>query len=203
MTDVRILTERLGGSPLSRRLQQGGAPATWLAPRPASTRAWTARAEGRRSERDWAARWDVLLPALAPAGAAEARLARVRRAGGVVITTGQQPGLFGGPLYTWTKAMSALALADELEARTGIPTAAVYWAATDDADFAEAASTTFARVGGLDVARATLAPPTGTPMSIAPLGDLREAELRLRDACGSAADPRPLAATAEAYGDPR
>ena len=91
-----------------------------------------------------------MLPAIMPAGAAAARLERVSRQGGVVVTTGQQPGLFGGPLYTWSKAMSALALADELEARTGIPTAAVFWAATDDADFAEAAATVVARSGGVD-----------------------------------------------------
>lgn len=98
--------------------------------------------------------------------------------------------------------MSALALADEIEARTGVPTAAVYWAATDDADFAEASETAVARTGGLDVLRATLAPPAGTPMSLAALGDLRDAERRLLEAAGSAADPRPLVAATEAYGHP-
>ena len=34
---------------------------------------------------------------------------------GVVISTGQQAALFGGPLYTLVKALSALALADVLE----------------------------------------------------------------------------------------
>jgi len=202
MTDVRIVTEPLGGSRLSRLLQGGSAPAGWLTRPPATPDGWRAHAERRRAEADWAARWDALLPALEPTGLAATRLARVQRGGGVVVTTGQQPGLFGGPVYTWSKAVSALALADEIEARTGVPTAALYWAATDDADFAEAASTAVARIGGLDVLRATHAPALGTPMSLASLGDLREMERRLMEASGSAADPRPLVALSDAYGHP-
>lgn len=120
----------------------------------------------------------------------------------MVVTTGQQPGLFGGPIYTWSKAMSALALADRIEAATGVPTAAIFWAATDDADFAEAASTVVARVGGAHVLSATLTPPAGTPLSLAPLGDLTTALRLLRDASGSAADVRPLDAVDAAYGAP-
>jgi uncharacterized protein YllA (UPF0747 family) len=200
MTDVRIITEPLGGSPLSRLMQRGEAPAEWQAVRPASADEWRARATARRTEHDWRARWDVLQPALQATGEAASRLARVREAGGIVVTTGQQPGLFGGPIYTWSKAMSAIALADALEKATGIPTIPVFWAATDDADFAEAASTTVARSGGLDVLRATIAPRAGTPMSLAALGDLTDAMRRLRDASGSAADPRPLDAVRAAYG---
>lgn len=203
MTDVRIVTEPLGGSPLSRHLQGDGARRGWLAPRPASVDAWRASARARSAEGGWPERWEALMPALMPTAEAAARLGRVQREGGVVVTTGQQPGLFGGPIYTWSKAMSALALADELQARTGVATAAVYWAATDDADFAEAATTAVARPGGLDLLRAELVPPAGTPLSLAPLGDLREARRRLLDASGSAPDPRPLAALAEAYGDAR
>ena len=201
MTDVRIVTEPLGGSPLSRFLQRGEAPDGWTRHAPATADAWRALARDRSAEVGWRDRWDALAPAIMASGEAAARLARVQRDGGVVVTTGQQPGLYGGPVYTWSKAMSALALADELEARTGIPTAAVFWAATDDADFVEAASTLVTRVGGLEVLRATLVPPAGTPLSLAPLGDLREAARRLADASGSAADPRPLAAALEAYGD--
>ena len=202
MTGVRIVTEPLGGSPLSRSLQQPGARGDWLVPRPGSAAAWQALARARAADDAWPDRWTALMPALAPTGEAKTRLARVQHEGGVVVTTGQQPGLFGGPIYTWSKAMSALALADEIQARTGVPTAAVYWAATDDADFAEAASTVVARAGGLEVLRADHAPPAGTPLALAPLGDLRAAKHLLMEASGSAPDARPLDALTDAYGDP-
>lgn len=153
-------------------------------------------------ERDWAAQWERLRPAIEASGAAADRLHRVRAEGGLVVTTGQQPGLFGGPLYTWSKAMSALALANALEQATGIPTAALFWAATDDADFGEASSTVVARTGGTEILRASLAPAPGTPMALAPLGALDEPLQRLHAASGSAADARPLDAVDAAYGDP-
>jgi bacillithiol synthase len=60
----------------------------------------------------------------------------------LVVTTGQQPGLFTGPLYTVYKALSAVALARRLErlwAQDGGPAVVpVFWVAGDDHDFAEA-----------------------------------------------------------------
>ncbi len=202
MSDVRIVTEPLGGSRLSRLLQEGRAPAHWMLAAPHTTGDWRARAAARAAEGNWDARWTALEPALAATGEAARRLDAVRRGNGVVVTTGQQPGLFGGPVYTWSKAMSALALADSLQSRIGRPTATVFWAATDDADFVEAASTVIAGVGGLEVLRATLAPDPGTPMSLAPLGDLAAELAVIAEASGSAADPRPLAALVSSYGDP-
>ena len=55
----------------------------------------------------------------------------------LVVTTGQQPGLFTGPLYTVHKALSALALARRLEAERRVPVVPVFWVAGDDHDFAE------------------------------------------------------------------
>lgn len=201
MTDVRIVTGTLGGSALSQLLQRGDAPSEWMPAAPASPTEWRARAHQRAQERQWEDCWSALEPALCATGRAAERLGRVRAEGGVVVTTGQQPGLFGGPVYTWSKAMSALALADVIERETGVATAAIFWAATDDADFAEASSTVIARVGGVDVLRSAFAPPPGTPMSMAPLGDLTELRARLRDGAGSAADPRALAAVDRGYGD--
>jgi uncharacterized protein YllA (UPF0747 family) len=199
MTDVRIATEPLGGSPLSRYVQRGDSG--WGDAAPRDVAAWRARAEARLASGGWRERLTALAPAFAATGRAAAQLDRIREGGGIVVTTGQQPGLFGGPVYTWSKAVGALALAEAIERSTGIPTVAVYWAATDDADFAEAASTVVHRTGGVDVLRATAAPPTGTPMSRAALGDIDAARRGLREACGSAADPRPLAAALAAYGD--
>ena len=56
----------------------------------------------------------------------------------LVVTTGQQPGLFTGPLYTIYKAISVAALARRLEAEWQRPVVPVFWLATDDHDFAEA-----------------------------------------------------------------
>ena len=199
MTDVRILTESLGGSPLSLLLQRGGAPADWHPTAPSDVEGWRRRAADRAAASDWGAMWDAIAPAIAATGAAAARLERVRATGGVVVTTGQQPGLFGGPVYTWSKAVGALAFADALEAATGIPTAPVFWAATDDADFLEASYTVIARIGGAERLQQRAVPPSGTPMSLAPLGDVSSELAALTAACGSAADPRPLAAVASAY----
>lgn len=202
MTDVRIITGTLGGSALSQRLQRGEAPTHWIATAPRSALEWRERALQRARARPWKECWSALEPAFAATGRAAERLDRVRREGGVVVTTGQQPGLFGGPVYTWSKAMGALAMADAIERETGVATAAVFWAATDDADFAEASYTVLARAGGAEVLRSDNAPPAGTPMSMAPLGDISHLRARMRAAAGSAADPRPLRAVEEAYDDP-
>jgi bacillithiol biosynthesis cysteine-adding enzyme BshC len=57
-----------------------------------------------------------------------------------VVVTGQQPGLFGGPLYALTKMVAASRWAAEIEER-GEPAVAVFWVATEDHDFDEVAST--------------------------------------------------------------
>ena len=61
---------------------------------------------------------------------------RLLRAGAGTVLTGQQVGLFGGPLYTPLKAAGALARAREATA-AGRPHVAIFWLATDDHDFAE------------------------------------------------------------------
>ena len=59
-----------------------------------------------------------------------------------VVVTGQQPGLWGGPLMTLSKAAAAVRWAEELTA-AGQPAVAVFWVATEDHDFAESAQATF------------------------------------------------------------
>lgn len=55
------------------------------------------------------------------------------RAGAVAVITGQQPGLFSGPLYAVFKAITAIKLARALDER-GIPAAPVFWIAAEDHD---------------------------------------------------------------------
>jgi uncharacterized protein YllA (UPF0747 family) len=66
----------------------------------------------------------------------------------LVVTTGQQPGLFTGPLYTIYKALSAMALARRLERARGVPVVPVFWVAGDDHDFAEANHAAFVTAAG-------------------------------------------------------
>ena len=73
----------------------------------------------------------------------------------LAVTTGQQPGLFTGPLYTIYKALSVIALARRLERDRGVRVVPVFWVAGDDHDFAEANHATFLNTGG-DLARIVL-----------------------------------------------
>jgi bacillithiol biosynthesis cysteine-adding enzyme BshC len=196
---VRIVPEALGGSPLSQLAQRGHAPAEWYAPRPHTPADWRVRAErvGGAVTGSW---YEQLKDAFGPSsGAAATRLARVVEKRGIVVTTGQQPGLFGGPVYTWSKAMSALALADLIESETGIPTSAVFWAATDDSDFTEGSYTMLARAGGVERVSIDSSMPEGTRVADIPLPDMNSALERLALASGSAADERALAAVRQAY----
>jgi len=76
-----------------------------------------------------------LLTAQNPSPAAAPALDALSRGAGVVVT-GQQVGLFGGPLFTPFKAATALARARQATA-AGHPHVAIFWLATEDHDFAE------------------------------------------------------------------
>jgi bacillithiol biosynthesis cysteine-adding enzyme BshC len=65
-----------------------------------------------------------------------------------VVITGQQPGLFGGPLYTLSKAVAVSLWAERLRA-AGQPAVALFWMATEDHDFRESAGASFPTAQGL------------------------------------------------------
>ena len=73
-----------------------------------------------------------------PHGAARGRSLEALAAGGAAaVVTGQQVGLFGGPLFSLYKAASAIAAARALEQASGVPTVPIFWLQTEDHDFPE------------------------------------------------------------------
>jgi bacillithiol biosynthesis cysteine-adding enzyme BshC len=69
--------------------------------------------------------------------AAGARLADPRT---VAIVTGQQAGLFGGPLYTILKAITAVKLAEQVTREHGVTAVPVFWVESEDHDWDEVRS---------------------------------------------------------------
>lgn len=123
----------------------------------------------------------LLGDALLPSPAAD----RLRQAGALAVTTGQQPGLFGGPMYVVHKALAARAVARCLEQRWDRPVVPVFWLAGDDHDWDEATRTAWWTPAG-EVVEWSLQPrPAQAPqraMSAEPLpADLATARDRLAD----------------------
>ena len=199
MSEARVLTQPLGGSSLAALAITGDGSA-FVPARPPNTEGWRARMDDVRSTQDpgWLS---ALAPAIAAGSKAAERLERVAQSRGVLVTTGQQPGLFGGPIYTWSKAISALALADALEAATGIPTAPLFWAATDDADYAEASVTYVATRSGLRELRLREPARDGVAMAHHPLGDVTPLVEELVAAAGSASYNAPAEAVHATFTD--
>jgi bacillithiol biosynthesis cysteine-adding enzyme BshC len=78
-------------------------------------------------------------------GASEKTLVNIgllREADCIAVVSGQQVGLFTGPLYTIYKALSAVKLAECMSQR-GIKAVPVFWLATEDHDFPEVAKAEF------------------------------------------------------------
>jgi len=82
---------------------------------------------------------DALADQNARAGAGDptfANIERLREKDCVVVITGQQAGLFTGPLYTIFKALTAVKLAEHLRAQ-GVNVVPMFWVASEDHDFEE------------------------------------------------------------------
>jgi bacillithiol biosynthesis cysteine-adding enzyme BshC len=195
---IRAISRQIGGSALARKALLGGLP-DWYASRPAGAAGWSAAAEAVAGDfvgKQWLA---DLLPAFDPSGVAADRLGAAAKPGGIVVTGGQQPGLFGGPLYVLHKAITLLEMADALAAATGRAVAPVFWAATDDADFVEASHVSVVRHGSLDTLVMAQSEVAGRSMANTPLGDLSDQMARIEEACGSAPDASVLDALRAAY----
>jgi bacillithiol biosynthesis cysteine-adding enzyme BshC len=99
--------------------------------------------------------------------AALASIERFRR-GAVACISGQQVGLFGGPLYSLLKACSAMQMAAELTAQ-GVEAVPIFWLATEDHDLAEIASATLRNGCELEKLTATTQGESSSPVGPIPL----------------------------------
>lgn len=116
-------------------------PSHWRDPDAFRTRAERLMARFDRSARERAA------AAVRTVDDAHARkLERIVDEGGFFVTTGQQPGLFGGPLYSVYKGLTAARLAATLETMLERPVLPLFWVASEDHDWEEAHETWIADV---------------------------------------------------------
>ncbi|HET9949225.1 MAG TPA: bacillithiol biosynthesis cysteine-adding enzyme BshC [Longimicrobiales bacterium] len=138
-TNLELIVDHPAGGALVRDYLAGeeralaffGRPFTSLASFEEQARAVDARFD--RAARERAAEAVML-----PPGADAERLRRFVEEGGYMVTTGQQPGLFGGPMYNLSKALTAVRLAEALEERVGRPVVPLFWVSSEDHDWEEA-----------------------------------------------------------------
>lgn len=115
--------------------------AEFFAGNPADAAAWSgAIARAQRHPRDRERIAEIVLAQQRRRGAppdALAAAARLRDPLSVAIVTGQQAGLFGGPLFTLLKAITAIRLAERTATEHRVPTVAVFWIDAEDHDWDE------------------------------------------------------------------
>lgn len=102
--------------------------------------------------------------------AALAATQRLRKPNSVAIVTGQQAGLFGGPLFTVLKAITALQLAEQMAKAHNVPTVPIFWIDSEDHDWEEIGSCNVLNTE-LEHTSIKLAPPPGAGAN--PVASLR------------------------------
>jgi len=118
--------------------------AEFYAGNPANPTAWRdaiARTQRHERQRDTVA--DIIGAQQQRRGAPSEALAaasRLRDPNSVAIVTGQQAGLFGGPLFTLLKAMTAIRLAERVREEHRVPAVPIFWIDSEDHDWDEVKS---------------------------------------------------------------
>lgn len=93
------------------------------------------------------------------------------RNGAAAVVTGQQVGLFGGPMFAIYKALTAVKLADEATS-AGVDAVPIFWLATYDHDLAEVNHVSLPGVdGALQVLTTSSHDVPGAPVSAVRFGD--------------------------------
>lgn len=108
--------------------------------RDAATRRRLADALSARPAPVSAAVWQELAAqqaALPPSAARQQNLAALAQPGTLAVVSGQQLGLYLGPLYTFYKAATAIQLAASLSAELSRPCVPIFWLQSEDHDFDE------------------------------------------------------------------
>ena len=136
---MEILTRSISGSSLvdgylSDRPEAGQFFPSGFPGDPRAYRAGAQRVEDRFTRED---RLRLARVLRGGGGDRDARLQRFVEEDGFAVTTGQQPGLFGGPLFALYKALTAAALARRLEMLLERPVLPVFWVAAEDHDWEE------------------------------------------------------------------
>jgi bacillithiol synthase len=131
---------------------------------------------------------------LPPSPARAAKLEALAGGGCAVVATGQQVGLFLGPLYSFYKAASAIAVARALEAESGVRTVPLFWLQTEDHDFVEIASCQVAGADGAPLRLALTGEATADPRASVAHRHLGPEVAELIDALGETLRPSPAAA---------
>ncbi len=137
--NLRIDRLPLSGSPLCLAYLEGDARAGafYQGGSPDELSSYRKLAERIRAESP-AERWSKLSEAFAGVeGLTRERLAEVVRGRGLFVSTGQQAGLFLGPLFTLYKALTAACLAQRLEEHLGLPVMPLFSIASEDHDWNE------------------------------------------------------------------
>ncbi len=107
------------------------------------------------------------------AGAAALENIERLRAGAAAVVTGQQVGLFGGPLLTLLKAATAVRKAADATRVSGRAHVPVFWLATEDHDLAEVDQVHLLGKAGVESTQMGL----GTAGQALPVGDLRTGQV--------------------------
>jgi bacillithiol biosynthesis cysteine-adding enzyme BshC len=118
-----------------------GRVAAFFSGDPASPAAWRdaiARAQAHLRRRDeMAGALEAQLGRRRAPAESRAAASRLRDPRAVAIVTGQQAGLFGGPLFTLLKAVTTIQLAARVEKEHGVPGVPVFWVDAEDHDWDE------------------------------------------------------------------
>lgn len=185
---LTIEVQPLGGSRLVDDYRAGRPEAArFFSGHPGDLRAFRAKLDevGRRFGR--AERENAAAAVRPTSASAAARLARFVEEGGAMVTTGQQAGLFTGPMYTIHKILTAIRLAQALEERLGVVVLPVFWAASEDHDFDEANHTYLADGAG-KLRRLAVAATDARPVPMSEMrlgGDVESLSSELLEAIGS------------------